>query len=329
MVDKDNGNSKLDNEVTMLFNNAKERIRSVEKETVLQKKQIVTELAKSLEGKIPTDTISMEIKYQLRGEDISERHIEECLDEKYKQVHRVKNARKRNSNKSKLQSESQSKWLKKEGGEVLAAPSRLNEKDDEVNEEENVKEEGQKHEIIILENTNGQMLIQNSNNYSNDYNINDKKNNNFSSYSSRNPETSLKEESNPSPSPMELQSSPTLLEDEITIGCKSSKCSDCTSKDKLIDLKNDRIEQLEQVIRKSPQLVPADKLVNNTPIGDKIKKPIVQDISCIFAIPFEELRRDMAFNNRAITSNLRIIFSGYICPYSGKTSGWRWEIKSG
>lgn len=328
MVNKDNGNSKLDNEVTLLFNNAKERIRSVEKDTLLQKKQIVTELAKSLEGKISTDTICIEIKYQLRGEDISERHIEECLDEKYKQVHRVKNARKRNSNKSKLQSGSRSKWLKIEEEKDLAAPSRLNEEYNEIDEEKDVKKESQKEEIIIVGNTNGQMLIQSKKNNGND-DTNDDDNSVNNDTSHHYSESPLNKEDNPSLSQTELQSSSGSLEkEEITIGIKSSKCSDCVKKNELLDLKNDRIEELEQVIRESDQLVSADKLVNNTPNGDKIKKPIEQDISCIFAIPFEELRRDMAFNNRAITSNLRIIFSGYICPYSGKTSGWRWEIKS-
>jgi hypothetical protein len=50
-------------------------------------------LAKNLEGKIPTDTISIEIINQLRGQ-VSERFIRECLDEKYKQKVRVENARK-------------------------------------------------------------------------------------------------------------------------------------------------------------------------------------------------------------------------------------------
>jgi len=50
-------------------------------------------LAKDLEGKIRTDSICNEIVHQLHGK-VSERLIRRCLDEKYKETHRVKNARK-------------------------------------------------------------------------------------------------------------------------------------------------------------------------------------------------------------------------------------------
>ena len=51
-------------------------------------------MAKDLEGKVPTHTISIEIVNQLRGR-VSERFIHECLDDKYKQKYRAENAKKR------------------------------------------------------------------------------------------------------------------------------------------------------------------------------------------------------------------------------------------
>jgi hypothetical protein len=51
-------------------------------------------LAKDLEGKVPTHTISIEIVNQIRGR-VSERFIHECLDDKYKQKYRAENAKKR------------------------------------------------------------------------------------------------------------------------------------------------------------------------------------------------------------------------------------------
>jgi len=53
-------------------------------------------LAKDLEGKVPTDTISIEIVNQLRGR-VSERFVHICLDNKYKQKYRAENAKKRKS----------------------------------------------------------------------------------------------------------------------------------------------------------------------------------------------------------------------------------------
>jgi hypothetical protein len=65
----------------------------IEAETKKAKSQIVQELARDLEGNIPTDEISSEITHHLHGK-VSQRLIHDCLDEKYKKKHRVKNARK-------------------------------------------------------------------------------------------------------------------------------------------------------------------------------------------------------------------------------------------
>jgi hypothetical protein len=82
-----------DDEIFRIFEEARNNLTKVEAESSLKKKQIVVNLAKEIEGKIPMDTICIEIVNQLRGK-VSERFIRECLDEKYKQKTRVNNAKK-------------------------------------------------------------------------------------------------------------------------------------------------------------------------------------------------------------------------------------------
>jgi hypothetical protein len=101
-------------EVSLLFEDAKAKLDKIDALTQKEKKQIVKDLANNLEGKIPTDTISIEIVNQLRGR-VSERFIHECLDEKYKQKHLVDNAK-----KQKRQQDRQ------DGNENLAALPPLN-----------------------------------------------------------------------------------------------------------------------------------------------------------------------------------------------------------
>ena len=79
-------------EISLLFEDAKAKLDKIDVQTQKEKKQIVKDLANNLEGKIPTDTISIEIVNQLRGK-VSERFIHNCLDEKYKQKSQVENAR--------------------------------------------------------------------------------------------------------------------------------------------------------------------------------------------------------------------------------------------
>lgn len=80
-------------EVSLLVEDAIGKLDKVDAQAKDQKRQIVVDLAKSLEGKIPTDTICMNMVDQLHGR-VSERFIRECLEEKYKQKIRVDNARK-------------------------------------------------------------------------------------------------------------------------------------------------------------------------------------------------------------------------------------------
>jgi hypothetical protein len=80
-------------EVVKLFESAIGKLDNMEKQANDQKKQIVVNLAKVLEDKIPIDTICMKIVDHLHGR-VSPRFIRECLDDKYKQKVRVENARK-------------------------------------------------------------------------------------------------------------------------------------------------------------------------------------------------------------------------------------------
>jgi NCAIR mutase (PurE)-related protein len=102
---------KLDTDTSFLFVDAIEKLDKIDvqaKDSKKQigvkanesKKQIVRELAKSLEGEIPTDTICIELTNRLRGR-VSDRFIRQCLDEKYKQKGRVKNAKKQKNHEKK------------------------------------------------------------------------------------------------------------------------------------------------------------------------------------------------------------------------------------
>jgi hypothetical protein len=48
-------------EISLLFEDAKAKLDKIDALTQKEKKQIVKDLAKDLEGQIPTDTISIEI----------------------------------------------------------------------------------------------------------------------------------------------------------------------------------------------------------------------------------------------------------------------------
>ncbi len=73
----------MDEEVYLLFEDAKNKIKKVGIQANDSKKKIVRDLAKNLDGKIPTDTICMEITKRLSGR-VSDRFVRECLDERYK-----------------------------------------------------------------------------------------------------------------------------------------------------------------------------------------------------------------------------------------------------
>jgi hypothetical protein len=82
-------------EISVLFEVAMIKLAKIDDNSNKEKKNVVQELAKGLEVMIAINTICMEIVVQLRGK-VSERFVRESLDEKYKQEHRVKNAKKQN-----------------------------------------------------------------------------------------------------------------------------------------------------------------------------------------------------------------------------------------
>ncbi len=100
-----------DQNITKLFENAKNDLLKIEWETRRKKKEIILKLASSLEGKIQEDMIAREIIDELK--DIaSESFILQCLPEKYKQKYQVNDARKqRKKVDGKLAKESGQKQL--------------------------------------------------------------------------------------------------------------------------------------------------------------------------------------------------------------------------
>jgi hypothetical protein len=80
-------------EISLWVQVAIERLEKVDSDAKEKKTQIVKDLAKNLEGKIPTDRIANEIVHQLHGK-VSERLIHSCLEKKYKEKYRVENAQK-------------------------------------------------------------------------------------------------------------------------------------------------------------------------------------------------------------------------------------------
>jgi hypothetical protein len=125
-----------DKEISWLFDEARSQLEKIRTYADLQKKQIVRNLAKSLEGKIPIDSICIEITNQLRGR-ISESFVRQCLDDKYKQNHRAENAKKQNRK--------QIPYKNKEDIEKLATLTSLNQEDH--------------NDKIIMVEANGQALV--------------------------------------------------------------------------------------------------------------------------------------------------------------------------
>ena len=77
----------------MLFDDARIKADKTDEQAKKEKKNIVKDLARDLEGKIPLETICIEIVNQLRGR-VSERFIRESLEDRYKQEYRAENAKK-------------------------------------------------------------------------------------------------------------------------------------------------------------------------------------------------------------------------------------------
>ncbi len=124
---------------------SKEKHKEIEVIAKGKKKKITLDLAASLEGKYREDTIAMVMVLRLKGV-VSERLIHHCLPEKYKQKHRVLNAKKQNQKKD-----------TKENEKLAAIPMimPLNSKKEEEEEEEDEKKP------VMLVNVDGTTSIQN------------------------------------------------------------------------------------------------------------------------------------------------------------------------
>ena len=138
-----------DREISWLFEEAKSQLDKIENNSKQHKKQVLKELAKSLETKIPLDSTCIEITNQFRGK-ISESFVRQSLDNKYKQSHRVENAKKQNKK--------QNPSKHSERVEKLASLSTLN-------------QENRNDKIIVVE-ASGQSMIQENENTDNDSNKN-------------------------------------------------------------------------------------------------------------------------------------------------------------
>lgn len=129
----------LEEIMALLFENARKELDAIYELAQDDKKKVVKNLAKSLEGMIRTDTICIEIVNQLRGK-VSERFIRECLEDKYKQPQKMQNARMQKK-----------KWSQEHGhNESLAALTPLNQ---EQGESEN-------KEIVITQNIDGSSIAE-------------------------------------------------------------------------------------------------------------------------------------------------------------------------
>lgn len=88
-------------EIESIGQEARDRISRIIKITdraEASKKKVITDAAKKLEDKIPTNTIALKLTSLLHGL-VSERYIRECLEDKYKQEYRALNAKKQVSEK--------------------------------------------------------------------------------------------------------------------------------------------------------------------------------------------------------------------------------------
>ncbi len=85
-------------DIVLLIENAIERLNIVKENTQKENKQIVSDLAKDLEGIMPMETVCTEIINRLQGH-LKPRTVRKYLDEKYKVKSRVDNAKKQKKNK--------------------------------------------------------------------------------------------------------------------------------------------------------------------------------------------------------------------------------------
>ncbi|MDQ4073158.1 MAG: hypothetical protein M3162_02510 [Thermoproteota archaeon] len=282
-------------EISKLFEEARNKIAKVNEDAEKLKKQIVIELAQALEGKIETDTICMEIIYELRGR-VSPTTIRECLDEKYKKKAKSENAKKRMNVRHPKQEEPDSA--------NLATPPLLNE-----------EEEDRKKAVMI--GADGHTLIQEYDDGDDEGDEDD----NGQPMTTPNTNSRVIADTT-SVTTTELTSQQQHTKGQENPFIKEEECQGC--KDKSL-----RIVELEEDLNKSNQFITADmgsasdapitdttaSFTQNdelaTPYGDK------ETLQFEFSKTFREIRQYMTPLHSKIGDNGKVWFSGIMDKKTG------------
>jgi hypothetical protein len=239
------GNKSNEDEISLCFQIAIKKLDKIDADAKKEKTQIVQDLAKDLEGKIPMDRIAIEIVHQLHRK-VSERLIHDCLDEKYKQKHRVENAKKQK---------------RREIPEDLAAPMPLN----------SMNVEHHKKEVVI--DTLGNEIVE--------------------------PQipTSEVPDYEDEGNKVTLQQSP---QRDLT------ECEDC-------EVKECRIKDLEDALRKATQLTPTDQMTPKETAEQQV-------IEFHFSMPFEDLRSSMGKVFEMTKGFGKVMFRGTLNTITGEVT---------
>ncbi len=124
---------------------SKGKHKDIESESKGKKKKIILDSASALEGRYREDTIAMVLVQGLKGV-ASERFIHQCLPEKYKQKHRVLNAKKQKKKKAAKEEEKLAT--------IIPMKTPLN------SQIEGEKKEDKKKQVVLV-NADGSTSIQN------------------------------------------------------------------------------------------------------------------------------------------------------------------------
>lgn len=273
---------KHDAEVTRLFEDARDKLEKVEANAIKQKRQIVVDLAKSLEGKVSIDSICMEIINQLRGQ-VSASFIRQCLDEKYKQKTRVENARKQ-----------QNRQPKSKYSEKLATVTSLNQEDGEDKKGVIVAEVGGNSQTTIQEDYNEEDERDNEQSVSNE--LPHKKDRNFAAQL-----TSIQEQEQQQP-----QNQYRPHESEIKSPNSKDQHFDSVEPEDVPDDPSQMIAEDKTVLTKS-------SIYNNE--SDNNNDHIIY---FEFSLPYREISEHMRLLFRVIGNEGGVWFSGSIDKINGK-----------
>ncbi len=283
----------LDEDISSLFNDVRNKLRSLYLQSKQQKKQIITDLALALEGKISIDSICIEIVNKLRGQ-VSDRFIRESLDEKYKQKIRVDNAKKQIKNNN---------ALKDDYNKVIAPLAEITPLKPQPEQKVNGKTKKNENRQVIMVDTFGSMVFQES-------------------QEGNNP---LKEDQQTI-----LTILPDVLDNRLVLSLRSKEQTSNRLRKKELEECNSCMElyhencQLKEILQKSSQLIiPADQI--NTKVSSesttiKVYTESIDDyLPFGFSKTFREIREYMAPLYDSIGDNGLIWFNGKVDTKTGKT----------